>query len=333
MATAEGTTLPRFDELPKRNGLACSWGLWGERDTLGALNLITTERTLAGAAEVRTGERFPLDSVLGTPEPPLWGRPAFGHRYSDAGGFGGVERFRDDLLDGFNTQVSTQWDGFQHVLGAGLGHYNGLPSTEHSIHHWARRGIATRAVLVDIGRWRAAEGRPLDLGEPDWYDGDELLACIAAQGTTVEPGDILLIRTGWPEWWRGLSDEERAKRVAGPFNYPGIYPGERSAEVLWNLHVAAAATDTPALEMGPPSRVLPAYDAPTQGDEVEERAGRTILHVRLLVLLGIPIGELFELDALADSCAAAGSYGCLLTSAPINLPGAVGSPANALAIR
>jgi kynurenine formamidase len=220
-------------------------------------------------------------------------------------------------------------------LGAGLGHYNGLASSEHSIHHWAARGIATRAVLVDIGRWRAAQGRPLDLGDADWYDGDELLACIAEQGTPVEPGDILLIRTGWQQWWRGLTDAERARRVAGPFNYPGIFPGERSAEVLWNLHVAAAATDTPALEMGPPSLVLPAYDAPIDGieDLSEYRAASTILHVRLLVLLGLPIGELFELDALADSCAATGSYGCLITSAPINLPGAVGSPANALALR
>lgn len=65
--------LPRFDGLPQRSMLACSWGLWGDGDVLGTLNLITPERTLAAAAEVRRGIVFPLDLSLTEPEPPLFG--------------------------------------------------------------------------------------------------------------------------------------------------------------------------------------------------------------------------------------------------------------------
>ena len=57
------------------------------------------------------------------------------------------------------------------------------------------------------------------------------------------------------------------------------------------------------------------------------------MHPRLLALLGIPIGELWQLDDLAQDCAATGTYDALLTSAPLHLAGAAASPCNALAIR
>ena len=53
----------------------------------------------------------------------------------------------------------------------------------------------------------------------------------------------------------------------------------------------------------------------------------------VLGLLGIPIGEMWDLDALAADCAVDGVYEFLLTSAPLNLHQGVGSPANALAIK
>lgn len=57
------------------------------------------------------------------------------------------------------------------------------------------------------------------------------------------------------------------------------------------------------------------------------------LHVRILPMLGLPIGELFWLDDLARDCAAQGSWSCFITSAPINLAGGAATPPNAIAIR
>jgi len=53
----------------------------------------------------------------------------------------------------------------------------------------------------------------------------------------------------------------------------------------------------------------------------------------LTFFLGIPIGELWDLEALASDCAGDGVYEFMLTSAPLNIPGGVGSPPNALAIK
>jgi hypothetical protein len=44
------------------------------------------------------------------------------------------------------------------------------------------------------------------------------------------------------------------------------------------------------------------------------------------------IGELWDLKALGEHCAAAGRYEFLLCSVPLNIPGLVGSPPNAVAI-
>ena len=51
------------------------------------------------------------------------------------------------------------------------------------------------------------------------------------------------------------------------------------------------------------------------------------------LLLGIPLGELWDLDALADDCSAARTYDCFFTSAPLNMPNGVASPPNAIAVR
>ena len=58
-----------------------------------------------------------------------------------------------------------------------------------------------------------------------------------------------------------------------------------------------------------------------------------MLHRQMIALLGLAIGELWKLDALAEDCAADGVYEMLLTAKPLNVLGGVGSPPNALAIK
>jgi kynurenine formamidase len=57
------------------------------------------------------------------------------------------------------------------------------------------------------------------------------------------------------------------------------------------------------------------------------------LHRVLIGLLGFAIGELWNLEDLAQDCATDGVYEFLLASAPLNVTGGIGSPANALAIK
>jgi hypothetical protein len=320
--------LPSYDELPVREGLPAgsSWGLWGDDDRLGCLNLLTPERVRRAASCVRDGEVFSLNLELELPSPPLFGRSAPDHVVH------GGRMGNDDELDGWNTQSSTQWDGFRHIRHPVHGHYNGIPDEEHGVAHWARRGVAGRAVLADVARWREAAGRPISPATKDFVEPDEIRQTLASQGVELEVGDILLLRTGWLSWYRGLGPEGRselgAQRIVSAC---GLRPGVGTARALWDMHVSAVAADNPALEAFPPGPFSRERLAELERDP--ESAAELMLHFSLLPLLGLPIGELFDLDALARRCHSDGRYESFFSSAPLNLAGGVASPPNALAIR
>jgi kynurenine formamidase len=107
--------------------------------------------------------------------------------------------------------------------------------------------------------------------------------------------------------------------------------GEELARVLWNLHIAAVGCDNPAVEVWPPGAATsPEHEAEVRRDRT--RLHEIFTHTVLLPMLGIPLGEMWYLDALAAHCASTGRYECFFVSAPLNLPQGVASPPNALAI-
>ena len=57
-----------------------------------------------------------------------------------------------------------------------------------------------------------------------------------------------------------------------------------------------------------------------------------VLHQYFLSLMGMNIGELWDLKHLSETCAKLKRYSFLLTSVPLNVPGGIGSPPNALAL-
>ena len=321
--------LPSYDDLPVKPGAppGSSWGLWGDDDVFGCLNLLTTERVHAGAGCIQSGRAFPLNLELELPGPPLFGRSQFEHIvHSRRSG-------HDDELSGWNTQSSSQWDGFRHVRHLTHGFYNGIADEDHGVHHWARKGLAGRAILADVARWRETQGRPITPNAADPIPPADLLATLEAQGTEVEPGDILLIRTGWLAWYRALDGAARSALAAeGELAACGLPPGEETARTLWNLHIAAVAADNPALEVWPPGALLDPDEFVALVNDAD-RAYEYFVHFSLLPLLGLPIGELWDLDPLADDCAADGRYTCFFTSAPLNLAAGVASPPNAIAIK
>lgn len=338
-AMTDRSALPEYDELPERSGLPVSWDVWpdGDGPLFGCLNLLTPDRIARAARLVREGKVFALNWSMGLPDPPLFGRQPFRHEVTG----GESSTSHDDVLHGWNTQSSSQWDGFRHIRNhaaataddvPGTGHFGGVDDHDHGIDHWASRGIAGRAVLADLDRWRASIGRPIRCDDADPVDAHEILECLDAQGTRLEEGDVLLLRFGWISWYE-RQDAETRRRIAGidALRTPGLRPGEEMARTLWNLHVAAVGCDNPAVEVWPPGA------ASTPEHEAEVRADRTRLHeifthTLLLPMLGIPLGEMWNLDALADHCAETGRYESFFVSAPLNLPRGVASPPNALAI-
>lgn len=318
------TDLPRYDQLPIREGLpvASSWGLWGDDDELGTINLLTPDRVQAGLRAAKRGAVFPLNWALEEPNPPFYGRGALGHRIDRP-----LDNILDDALDNFFTQASSQWDALCHVGHPIHGFYNGRvdadftgkQGTKNGIEHWARRGIAGRGVLLDIARHWERTGRGLDGGEHVEFTVADLEEVKDAQGVTFQAGDILILRTGWMSWYLGASEELRrdlAEDSLSRLKTPGITGSEDMVEWLWNQHFAAVAADNPAIEAWPHKLEVDQY-----------------IHFRLIPLLGMPMGEMWFVDDLAADCAEDGVYEFLLTSAPLNVLGGVGSPPNALAIK
>src|SRR5918998_1980758 len=141
--------LPAYDELPLLPGLdvRVAWGVYGDDDALGSINLATPERIARAANAVTTGEVISLDLPLTLPSPPLFGRKPYRHHV-----FALNRNEMDDRLDGFHLQGSTQWDALNHVRCRVHGYWGGRTQdpTEGNnglgIDHWAGHGIAGRGV-------------------------------------------------------------------------------------------------------------------------------------------------------------------------------------------
>lgn len=102
---------PKFDDLPldKSGPPGNAWGLFGKNDQLGRLNLITPLTVREAASEIITGIRVSLDWPINKPTFPAFKRPKFQHQLIHYA----PRAINDEILT-FNTQCSTQWDGFRH---------------------------------------------------------------------------------------------------------------------------------------------------------------------------------------------------------------------------
>jgi hypothetical protein len=102
---------PKFEDLPldKNGPPGNAWGLFGENDQLGRLNLITPLTVKEAASEIQQGIRVSLDWPINKPVFPAFKRPKFQHQLISYA----PRTINDEVLT-FNTQCSTQWDGFRH---------------------------------------------------------------------------------------------------------------------------------------------------------------------------------------------------------------------------
>jgi kynurenine formamidase len=328
----DGTAqFPTYAELRARPEplTGTAWGVFGADDELGTLNHLTPERVRAATSSIRRGETFPLNLSLTAFDPPLIAhRGAIEHHV-----FGLNEFHRDERVDSLFTQASTQIDGLRHFAHPDRGFYNGIDGAEITaetdvlgIQRVAERGIVGRGVLIDVGAYRAAQGRPIDDARSEQIEVTDLDATLAWQGATLEPGDIALIRFGWLERMRS------APRAPGaPLTSAGLAHSERTAAWLWDKQVAVAAADNVALEAWPVRDSEIVTRAEAEGT-LAPSSHTGMLHRILIPLLGLTIGELWDLDALAAACHREQRYDVFVVAEPLNLRGGVGSPANAIAI-
>jgi kynurenine formamidase len=302
-----------YEDLPKDEvlGLPHSWGLLDPN--LGTLSRVTTAHVAAAAATVTLGEALPLNLPLSEIDPPLFGRAQWEHSVH------ALDRnYFEDVLTSYNPQCSSQWDGFRHVRARERGFYGGITDLSVAgdalgIEHIARNGIVGRGVLLDVAGWAERRGVPYDALSGDVIEASTLLSVAADQGVNLRPGDILCVRTGYLAAYRELDAEQRGSDLVWR-RFTGLRADEDMARFLWDSGVAALAADNPAVESAP-------------GDPADGS-----LHRRLLPMLGFVVGELLDFDGLASRCASIGRYEFLFVAVPLNVPGGLSSPANALAV-
>ncbi len=320
-----------FAELASR---VSNWGRWGPNDQVGTLNLIDEAARLRGVKAVRDGVAFALGLPLSAAEgiqmgfvpgrvnptrtmvsvnEPLSPDPEW------------IASSEDTVT--LAMQCATHWDGLAHVsYGAGPEGgrlYNGFPASEISEAGAAKLGIhlirslVSRGVLLDVPR-----SKGLEILEPGYpiTPGDLDVACKMAD-LTVEPGDVVLVRTGQAAHLAlpGRPGLNGADPVRNLIAYTWPTPGLTMATAEWfHAHdVAAVATDTLVLEVYP--------------CEMEELY--LPVHLLHLVEMGMTQGQNWFLDELADACAADGRYGFLLDATPLPFTNALGSPVNPVALR
>lgn len=317
--------LPTYAELLARTDgpPASSWGMFSER---GTADLAGPEQVVAAAGAVRRGAVFNLDYPLDTFDPPFFARrtppvQTIVSTHAD---------HRDDKVDNLWMQVSSQLDGLRHFKHGDHGFYNGVPTEkiqvgtpELGINRWAEKPVVGRGLLVDVAASRQAAGRPIDHAAGERLPVSDVDNALAAQNIQPQPGDILLLHTGWTHWYLTEADPQTREDVRSNIRATGLAQRTETLEWLWDNHFAIAGSDTLALEAYPASA-----DSPTAGN----LAGG-MLHPNILGLLGLPIGELWQLHELAADCAADQVYECLVVIKPLNLTGGVASPPNATAIK
>jgi kynurenine formamidase len=313
-----------------------NWRRWGDEDQRGTLNFVTDEVRRRAADCVRTGRAFPLSLPLSEAEGIQKGIVPGRFNPVRTMSYVNVPLSEDPDWICANEDVvvmplqcATHWDGLAHVSYGGK-MYNGYPATAVTSAGASRCGIhlvdvlLSRGVLLDVARARGVD--VLNGGYA--ITPDDLDAACAMASVTVQPGDIVLVRTGqmthlgmptrFPAGGASIPIPNLL-RFGDVMRYMAPSPGLSMHTARW-FHardVAAVATDTLALE------VLPS----------EEEDAYLPVHLLHIVEMGMTQGQNWLLDELAADCAADGVYSFLLDATPLPFTNGLGSPVNPVAVK
>jgi kynurenine formamidase len=291
---------------PPTDGERCP-SKWGAGDERGAANHMDAEAVLRAARLIRIGEVFELGQVLSASMPIPDGRrfdvftkPTLMNPQSNRRGS------NEELVVAEIGQVGTQFDAFSHqTIGNGL--YNCFNVDETLTRTGFTKlgvekvgAIVTRGVLIDVAALKGVEM----LSDTYEITVEDLEEALARQRLTLEPGDAVLVHTGWGKLWGMDNDRYQVRR-------PGI--GIAAAEWLAAQEPILVGADNAGVEIAPnpdPELSLP-------------------VHQVLLVVHGVHLLENLKLDELA----AADAYEFALIVEPLKIEGGTGSTVAPIAIR
>src|SRR5262245_42307375 len=272
---------------------------WGKGDQRGSGNHMKPETVLRAARLIRTGEVFELGRVLSESMPMPAGR-RFEIMTKRTRNDPGINRrgSNEELIVSEIGQVGTQFDTFPHqMINNSMYNCFTLDDTA-SRTGFTRLGVEqvgalfTRGVLIDV----AAFKRVPVLAENYEITPQDLQQALADQKLSLQPGDAVLIHTGWGTLWG--KDNARYQRLS-----PGI--GTAAAEWLARQDPMLVGADNSAVEISP--------------NPDPDLAGP--VHQIMLVVNGIHLLENLRLDELA----ARRAYEFAFIVEPLKIQGGTGS--------
>ncbi len=280
---------------------------WGAGDERGAANHMKPETVLRAARLITTGETFELARVLNAAMPFVGTRqftltlkrtvmnPQPNRRGSN-----------EEIVTAEIGQVGTQFDAFPHqTIGPSL--YNCIPLDEAATRTgFTRLGVEkvgtliTRGVLVDVAGLKGVAM----LADSYEITARDVQDALARQKITLQPGDAILLHTGWGTLW----GQDNARYLK---SNPGI--GVGAAEWLARQSPMLVGADNGPVEINP--NPDPQLNQP--------------VHQIMLVINGIHLLENLRLDELA----AKQIHEFALVLQPLKIQGGTGSTVAPVAIR
>jgi kynurenine formamidase len=251
-----------------------------------------------------------------------------------------VDVWADDVVT-MSLQYSTQWDSLAHVgaefdadgdgvdeavyyngyragtdlvgphddaAGDGSGH--GSFARHLGLEHMAFHGVQGRGVLVDLAHHLGHDWTAVGL--------DTLLEVMAKDDVVVEPGDVLLLHTGFATEILAMERNPDPRRIFTMCSYLDAHD-DALLDWIAESQIAGLVADNYAVEglLGK--------------DRDPSRHSFLPIHHLCLFKLGVPLGEMWYLDELATWLREHDRSRFLLTAPPLRLPGIVGSPVTPIA--
>jgi kynurenine formamidase len=283
-----------------------NWGKWGADDEIGTLNHTSAEDIVAAAQLVRKGKVISLAL-----------------NFDHLGPQGAKSKYPSmGRTNPIHTMLRTGTDAYSGVLDARGGHvfyenhmWNGYDCRDVTSAGAQKCGIEKtkskmvgRGVFLDVARYKGVDS----LDDGYGITNDDLYGTAKKQKVELKRGDYVIVRTGMME---------RCQKAGSWDGYPGgDAPGFafETLEFVKDTELAALASDTWGCEVRP-NQTEPGINQPW--------------HWITIPIMGMTMGEIFQLKELAEDCASDGVYEFLFVAPAIPITGAVGSPVNPLAIK
>ena len=280
---------------------------WGAADQRGAANHMKPDTVLRAARLIKTGQLFELGRRLEASMPLQATRTFELHtKRTTMNPESNRRGSNEELVVAEIGQVGTQFDGFAHqTIGDRL--YNCIKVDDVATREGFTKlgienigAIVTRGVLIDVAALKGVEM----LSYTYEITVADLQQALARQQLTLQPGDAVIVHTGWGRLW----GKENGR-------YMKTNPGLGSAAAEW------IAKQDPMLigSDNAPINVTPSPD-PQLSNPVHQIA---------LVVNGVFLLENLRLDELAAQRA----YEFALIVEPLKLVGGTGSTVAPIAIR